>query len=67
MSQYGDIEDTIKVPGIDPDPSIKWYVKNHFGYDLNFMGPVAVVLIGFTVFFASLFAFCIKTMNFQQR
>lgn len=67
VSQYGDVEDTIKVPGIDPDPSIKWYVENHFGYDLNFMGPVAVVLIGFTVFFASLFAFCIKTMNFQQR
>lgn len=61
------MEDTIKVPGVKPDPSIKWYVENHFGYDLDFMGPVAVVLVCFTVFFALVYAFCIKVLNFQQR
>ncbi|KDP40864.1 hypothetical protein JCGZ_24863 [Jatropha curcas] len=67
VTQYGDIEDTIKVNGIEPDPSIKWYVQNHFGYDLNFMGPTAAILVAFCAFFALVFAFCIKKLNFQTR
>ncbi|KAK3018922.1 hypothetical protein RJ639_003519 [Escallonia herrerae] len=67
VSQYGDIEETIEVPGVVPNPSISWYVENHFGYDLDFMGPVAAVLVGFTVFFAFMYAFCIRVLNFQQR
>ena len=61
------MEDTIKVPGMSKDPTIKWYVQNYFGYDPNFMGPVAVVLVGFGVFFAFMYAYCIKTLNFQMR
>jgi hypothetical protein len=67
VSQYGDVEDTIRVPGMSPNPTIKWYVEDHFGYDPNFMGPVAGVLVGFTAFFAFMFAYCIKTLNFQIR
>ncbi|KAF8393439.1 hypothetical protein HHK36_021683 [Tetracentron sinense] len=66
VSQYGDLEDKIKVPGMI-DQSIKSYVKDYFGYDQDFMGVVAVVLVGFTVFFAFMYAYCIKTLNFQQR
>ncbi|KAJ8773482.1 hypothetical protein K2173_004312 [Erythroxylum novogranatense] len=67
VAQYGDVEDTIRVPGISPDPTIKWYIQNHFGYRTDFMAPVAVVLVGFAVFFAFMFAFCIKKLNFQTR
>lgn len=67
VSQYGDVEDTIKVPGMANDPTIKWYIENHYGYDADFMGPVAIVLVGFTLFFAFMFAFGIKTLNFQHR
>ncbi|CAA2946671.1 ABC transporter G family member 29-like [Olea europaea subsp. europaea] len=67
VSQYGDLEESIKVPGISLDPSIKWYVENYFGYDPDFMGPVAGALVGFTVLFAFLYAFCIKMLNFQNR
>ena len=67
MSQYGDVEATIKVPGMQKDPAIKEYIESHFGYDPNFMGPVAGVLVGFSVFFAFMFAYCIKTLNFQNR
>ncbi|CAH8388401.1 unnamed protein product [Eruca vesicaria subsp. sativa] len=67
VSQYGDVEDTIKVPGMMKDPTIKWYIQNHYGYDPNFMGSIAAVLVGFTVFFAFMFAFGIKMLNFQQR
>ncbi|KAK4590785.1 hypothetical protein RGQ29_021103 [Quercus rubra] len=67
VSQYGDVEATIKVPGMVTDPTISWYIENHFGYDPNFMGPVAGVLVGFAAFFAFMFAYCIKTLNFQIR
>ncbi|KAK7841184.1 abc transporter g family member 29 [Quercus suber] len=67
VSQYGDMEATIKVPGMVTDPTISWYIENHFGYDPNFMGPIAGVLVGFAAFFAFMFAYCIKTLNFQIR
>ncbi|XP_034695525.1 ABC transporter G family member 42-like [Vitis riparia] len=67
VSQYGDMEETINVAGIEPSPSIKWYVESHFGYDLDFMGAVAGILVGFAVFFAFLFGVCIQKLNFQRR
>ncbi|KAF7030619.1 hypothetical protein CFC21_042129 [Triticum aestivum] len=66
VSQYGDVEDLIKVPG-QPDQQVSSFIKSYFGYDNDFMGVVAVVLAGFTVFFAMIYAYCIKTFNFQQR
>ncbi|CAH9075903.1 unnamed protein product [Cuscuta europaea] len=67
VSQYGDVEDTIKVPGMTYDPMIKDYIKDHFGYEPDFMGPVAGALVGFAVFFAFMYSYCIKTLNFQLR
>ncbi|XP_008791552.1 ABC transporter G family member 42-like [Phoenix dactylifera] len=68
VTQYGDLDDPISVPGqVNGKTIIKDYVKDHFGYDPDFMGVVATVLVGFSVLFAFLFAYCIKTLNFQQR
>ncbi|KDP40866.1 hypothetical protein JCGZ_24865 [Jatropha curcas] len=67
VSQYRDNEDTIQVPGLLQGPSIKAYIEDHYGYDPNFMGPVAAVLVGFTVFFAFVYAYAIRTLNFQTR
>ncbi|KAE8664723.1 Pleiotropic drug resistance protein 12 [Hibiscus syriacus] len=67
LSQYGDVEDTIKAPGVVPDPSVKSYIKDQYGYESNFMGPIAGVLIGFAAFFAFMFAYCISKLNFQTR
>ncbi|XP_031120033.1 ABC transporter G family member 35-like [Ipomoea triloba] len=67
VSQYGDVEQTIKVPGMTFDPQIRDYIKDHFGYEPDFMGPVAAALIGFAVFFAFMYSYCIKTLNFQLR
>ncbi|KAM7471773.1 hypothetical protein LguiA_009956 [Lonicera macranthoides] len=67
VSQYGDVEDTITVPGMATNPTIKWYIEHRLGFDPDFMGPVAVVLVGFTVFFAFMYAYCLKTLNFQTR
>ncbi|KAF8027590.1 hypothetical protein BT93_E0490 [Corymbia citriodora subsp. variegata] len=67
VSQYGDVEHTIKVPGRADQPPINQYIQETYGYDPNFMGPVAGVLVAFAVFFATVFAFCIKALNFQTR
>ncbi|QCE08996.1 ATP-binding cassette [Vigna unguiculata] len=66
VSQYRDVEITIFVPGQN-NQTIKHYIEDHYGFKPNFMGPVAIVLVAFPVFFAFVFAFSIKTLNFQTR
>lgn len=67
IGQYGDVQNTITVAGTSAQPMIKNYIQDHFGYDPDFKAPVAVVLVGFAVFFAFMYAYCIKTLNFQMR
>ncbi|XP_027344116.1 ABC transporter G family member 35 [Abrus precatorius] len=68
VSQYRDVTVRISVPGLDNQTiPIKQYIEDHYGFKPDFMGPVAAVLVGFTVFFAFVFAFCIKVLNFQTR
>ncbi|KAH6782331.1 pleiotropic drug resistance 1 [Perilla frutescens var. hirtella] len=67
VSQYGDIEDEITVEATSLKPSVRSYIAEHFGYRLDFMGEVALVLVGFTGFFAFMYAYCLKTLNFQKR
>ncbi|KAL3528695.1 hypothetical protein ACH5RR_008017 [Cinchona calisaya] len=66
ISQYGDAEREISVPGVGSQRT-KDYIKDHFGYEPDFMGPVAGVLIAFCVFFAFIYSYCIKKLNFQTR
>ncbi|KAJ0668683.1 putative ABC-type sulfate transporter [Helianthus annuus] len=66
-SQYGDVKETIKVPGMSYDPTIKWYVETHFGYEDGYLGLVTAVLVSFTVFFAVMYAYCLNKLNFQTR
>ncbi|KAF7814222.1 ABC transporter G family member 36-like [Senna tora] len=65
VSQYKDISTEISV-GSDK-VAINQYIQDQYGFKTDFMGPVAAVLITFTVFFAFMFAFCIKILNFQVR
>lgn len=65
-SQYGDLDDQISVPG-GGMVSIKSYIKDYFGFDYDFLGVVGAVLAGFAVFFAFMYALCIRTLNFQNR
>lgn len=67
LSQYGDSEDLITVTGKSYKPTIKHYIKDQYGYESDFMGPVATVLFGFAAFFGFVFAYAIKTLNFQTR
>ncbi|KAG8075521.1 hypothetical protein GUJ93_ZPchr0006g42509 [Zizania palustris] len=66
VTQYGDLEEIISVPG-QSNQTISYYVTHHFGYHRKFMAVVAPVLVLFAVFFAFMYAICIKKLNFQHR
>lgn len=66
VTQYGDLQDPITVPG-ESNQTISYYITHHFGYHRDFMPVVAPVLVLFAVFFAFMYAVCIKKLNFQQR
>ncbi|KAI3521518.1 hypothetical protein L1887_10988 [Cichorium endivia] len=67
VSQYHDETNTIVVPGMETNPIMTDYIKDYYGFEMDFMGPVAAVLIGFCVFFAVLYATFLRTLNFQMR
>ncbi|KAK1305951.1 Pleiotropic drug resistance protein 3 [Acorus calamus] len=62
-SQFGDIQTTMDGGNV----SVEQFLRDYFGFKHDFLGIVAVVLVGFTVLFAMVFAFSIKVFNFQRR
>ncbi|XP_042426984.1 ABC transporter G family member 36-like isoform X1 [Zingiber officinale] len=61
-SQFGDVEEKL-----EEGPTVAEFVRSYFGFDRSFMGVVASVIVAFPVFFAFLFGFSIKMLNFQRR
>ncbi|KAF3450816.1 hypothetical protein FNV43_RR06905 [Rhamnella rubrinervis] len=61
-SQFGDLEDVLE-EGV----SVKEFVKNYLGFEHDFLGVVAGVIVGITLLFGVIFAFSIKAFNFQRR
>ncbi|KAG4931223.1 hypothetical protein JHK86_048184 [Glycine max] len=61
-SQYGDDMDKL-----ENGQRIDEFVKRYFGFEHDFLGVVAIVVAGFSVLFALIFAFGIKVFNFQKR
>lgn len=65
-SQYGNVSDTLDL--LDGNTTtVQLYLEHRLGYHYNFLGVVATVLVGFSIFFAFMYAFCIKYLNFQHR
>ncbi|KHN45207.1 Pleiotropic drug resistance protein 1 [Glycine soja] len=61
-SQYGDNRDKP-----ENGQRVEEFVKSYFGFEHEFLGVVAIVVAGFSVLFALIFAFGIKVFNFQKR
>ncbi|KAK9149768.1 hypothetical protein Scep_008525 [Stephania cephalantha] len=61
-SQFGDIETEM-----DTGVTVKAFIEDYFGFKHDALGWIAGGLIGFAVLFAFIFAFSIKTLNFQRR
>ncbi|KAI3830813.1 hypothetical protein MKW92_006041 [Papaver armeniacum] len=63
VSQFGDIQTTM----VDTGVTVEFFMQDYFGFERDFQPVVAIVVVGFTVLFAFIFAFAIKTFNFQRR
>ncbi|XP_020552704.1 pleiotropic drug resistance protein 3-like isoform X2 [Sesamum indicum] len=64
-SQFGDIEKEISVFG--QNKTVVAFLRDYFGFRHDMLPLVALVLILYPIFFASLFAYCIGKLNFQRR
>ncbi|OMP00190.1 ABC-2 type transporter [Corchorus olitorius] len=62
-SQFGDI----KVPFDGDTQTVQEYLKSYFGFEHDFLGVVAGVIVGIAVLFAAIFVVSIKAFNFQRR
>ncbi|GER30614.1 pleiotropic drug resistance 12 [Striga asiatica] len=63
ITQYGEVRDVME----DSGQSVEEFLRNYFGFRRDMLGMVAGVLLGFVVLFTFIFAYSIKTFNFQRR
>lgn len=61
-SQYGD-----NMQKLENGQRVEEFVKSYFGFEHDFLGVVAIVVVSFSVLFALIFTFGIKAFNFQKR
>ncbi|KAL8497933.1 hypothetical protein ACS0TY_021327 [Phlomoides rotata] len=66
-SQYAESEKLVKLSDGVQTLSTRILVKNVFGYRHEFVGIAGGMVVGFCVLFAVVFAFAIKSFNFQRR
>ncbi|KAI3766690.1 hypothetical protein L2E82_16759 [Cichorium intybus] len=61
-SQFGDYDDVLS-----SGETVKGYLDRYFGFKHSFLGAIAGVHVGLVLFFAVIFAYCIRAFNFQKR
>ncbi|CAA0810634.1 ABC transporter G family member 40 [Striga hermonthica] len=61
-SQFGDVESKL-----DTGETVREFVLNYFDFKHDFVGYVAIIIVGIAVLFAFIFAFSIRAFNFQKR
>ncbi|XVE70385.1 hypothetical protein DITRI_Ditri10aG0068300 [Diplodiscus trichospermus] len=61
-SQYGDMQSKL-----ESGETVAQFMEDYFGFKHDWIWIVSVVLIGFTLLFASVFALSMKFFNFQKR
>ncbi|CAI0473629.1 unnamed protein product [Linum tenue] len=62
VSQYGDV----KTP-MEGGQTVEDFLSSYFGFEHDFLGVVAGVMVGLVAVFAFIFAISIKSFNFQRR
>lgn len=62
ISQYGEITEEME-NGV----TVKKFLEDYFGFDYDMLPVVAAILCGFVVLFTIIFAYSIKSFNFQRR
>lgn len=66
-SQFGDIDGLMILSDGVQSISVRMFLRNYFGFRHEFLPIVAVMVVGFSIIFAVVFALAIKCLNFQRR
>ncbi|CAI0389715.1 unnamed protein product [Linum tenue] len=66
-SQYGNDVTPMKLLDGNQSAPVKVVLRVFLGYRHDFLGVAGVMVVGFCVLFAVIFAFAIKAFNFQRR
>ncbi|XP_024964759.1 pleiotropic drug resistance protein 1-like isoform X3 [Cynara cardunculus var. scolymus] len=61
-SQFGDMDDEL-----ESGQTVSEFVSSYFGFEHDFIGYVALIVVGFAVLFGFIFAYSIRAFNFQTR
>ncbi|KAI8547234.1 hypothetical protein RHMOL_Rhmol07G0179400 [Rhododendron molle] len=61
-SQFGNIQ-----AKLDKGETVEYFVQTYFDFKHDFVGYVAIIIVGIVVLFGFFFAFSIKAFNFQRR
>lgn len=61
-SQFGDIKERLET-----GETVEDFLTSYFGYRHDFLGIVAMVVVGFSLLFGFIFAYSIRAFNFQKR
>ncbi|CAN6841903.1 unnamed protein product [Brassica oleracea] len=67
VSQYGDDEREVKLSDGVHKVMVKQLLEEVMGYKHDFLRVSAIMVVAFCLFFSVVFAFSIKTFNFQRR
>lgn len=67
-SQFGDLTTRVSIVGDETRIiTVKQYLKEYFGFEHSFLPVVGPMILFWMVFFAAIFIFAIKYLNFQRR
>ncbi|KAK3010447.1 hypothetical protein RJ639_010656 [Escallonia herrerae] len=66
-SQYGDVDELVKLADGVRSVPVKLLLKDEFGYRHDFLVVAGIAVVGFCSLFAVTFAYAMKSFNFQRR
>ena len=61
-SQFGDVKERLET-----GETVEDFVRSYFGFQHDYLGVIAIVIVGIPLLFGFIFAISIKTLNFQIR
>ncbi|KAJ8540413.1 hypothetical protein K7X08_030332 [Anisodus acutangulus] len=61
-SQFGELQNKLS-----DDENVEQFLGRYFGFERDFLGVVAGIIVAWPIVFAFMFAFAIKAFNFQKR
>ncbi|KAM5547799.1 hypothetical protein ABKV19_001989 [Rosa sericea] len=67
VSQYGDDDSLLTLADGERTMPVRQFLKVGFGYRHDFLGVAGIMVVGFCILFAIIFAYAIKSFNFQRR